>query len=140
MSSLWYDATTEAAVNAVTALLNGSSPFGRIEIYSGTQPALNGSLTGSGQVLLATLAFSATAFAAATAASGTVTATATTITSGTAAATGTAGWFALVTSGGTTVATGTVGTSGADLNLSSLSITSGATVSCSAFAITMTGS
>ena len=134
MSSLWYDATTEAAVNAVTALLNGSSPFGRIEIYSGTQPALNGSLTGSGQVLLATLAFSATAFAAA---SGTVTATATTITSGTAAATGTAGWFALVTSGGTTVATGTVGTSGADLNLSSLSITSGATVSCSAFAITM---
>lgn len=130
MASYWYDATTEAAVNAVTALLNS----GTIKIYSGTQPAVNVAVTGT---LLATMTFGSTAFAASSASSGTVTATANSITSGTAVATNTAGYFALVTSGAAVVATGTVGTSGADLNLSSLSITSGATVSCSSFTITM---
>jgi hypothetical protein len=125
-----YDATVVASVNAVTALLNS----GFIKIYTGAQPALNGAVTGT---LLATLTFSATAFPAATAASGTVTATANAITSGTAGATGTAGYFALVKSDGVTVvATGSVGTSGADLNLNTLTITSGNTVSCSSFLIT----
>jgi hypothetical protein len=129
VSSLWYDATVEASVNAVTALLNS----GTIKIYTGSQPALDGSLTGT---LLATLTFGATAFAASTASTGTVTATANSITSGTAGNTGTAGYFALVTSGSVTVLTGTVGTSGANLNLSTLSIVSGATISCSSFTIT----
>lgn len=125
-----YDATVEASVNAVTALLNS----GFIKIFTGSQPALNGSLTGT---LLATLTFGSTAFAAATASGGTVTAAANAITSGTAGNTGTAGYFALVASNGTTVvATGSVGTSGADLNLNTLSITSGNTVSCSSFVIT----
>jgi hypothetical protein len=136
VSSLWYDATVEAAVNAVAALLNesGGTPAS-LKIYTGTQPALDGSLTGT---LLATLTFasSGNAFASATAASGTVTAAANAITAATAAATGTAGYFALVSQGGSTVLTGTVGTSGADLNLSTLSIVSGATVSCSSFSIT----
>jgi hypothetical protein len=118
---LWYD----AAVNAMAALLNS----GTIKIYSGSQPSEDGSLTGT---LLATLTFGATAFGSSS--SGTATANA--ITSGTAAATGTAGYFALVKSDGTTVVmTGTCGTSGADLNLSTTSIVSGATVSCSAFTI-----
>ena len=125
----WNDATVEAAVNAVTALLNS----GTIQIYTGSQPALDGSLTGT---LLATLTFGATAFGSATASGGTVTATANTITNGTAGNTGTAGYFAVVTSGSATVATGSVGTSGADMNLNSLSISAGATVSCSAFTIT----
>jgi len=129
VSSEWYDATVEAAVNAVAALLNS----GTIKIYTGSQPALDGSLTGT---LLATLTFGSTAFGSSSASAGTVTATANAITSGTAAATGTAGYFALVTSGSAVVATGTVGTSGADLNLNSLSISSGATVSCSSFTIT----
>lgn len=125
-----YDATVIASVNAVTALLNSGS----IKIFTGSQPALNGALTGT---LLATLTFSATAFPAATASGGTVTATANAITSGTAVATGTAGYFALVKSDGVTVvATGSVGTSGADLNLNTLTITSGNTVSCSSFLIT----
>jgi hypothetical protein len=136
MSSYWYDATVEAAVNAVAALLNesGGTPAS-LKIYTGTQPALDGSLTGT---LLATLTFasSGNAFGTSTAASGTVTATANAITSGTAVATGTAGYFALVSESGATILTGTVGTSGADLNLSTLSITSGATVSCSSFTIT----
>jgi hypothetical protein len=126
-----YDASAEAAVNAFTALLN----TGFLVIYTGSQPALNGSLTGT---LLATLDLSATAFAASTAASGTVTATANSITNATAAATGTAGYFALLASNGTTVvATGSVGTSGCDLDLSSTSIVSGATVAVTSFTVTM---
>ncbi len=126
----FYDATVIAAVNAATALLNS----GFINIYNGAQPALNGAVTGT---LLAQLTFSATAFPTSTASGGTVTATANAITSGTAGNTGTAGYFALIKSDTTTVvATGSVGTSGADLNLNSLSITSGATVSCSSFTIT----
>jgi len=125
-----YDATVIASVNAVTALLNS----GFLSIYSGSQPALNGSLTGT---LLAQLSFSATAFPSATASAGTVTATANAISPASAAATGTAGYFALLKSDNTTiVATGGVGTSGSDLNLSTLSIQAGQTVSCSSFLIT----
>lgn len=129
------DAATEAAVNAVTALLDGGS----IVIYTGSQPAgADSTLTGT---LLVTLTLSATAFAAATAAgtagSRVVTAAANTIASGTAVATGTAGYFALLKSDGTTVvAMGSVGISGADMNLSSTSITTGDTVSISAGSIT----
>jgi hypothetical protein len=126
----FYDATVIAAVNAAAALLNS----GFIAVYSGTQPALDGALTGT---QLAEATFSATAFPAATASGGTVTATANAITSGTIAATNTAGYFALLKSDNTTVvATGSVGTSGADLNLSSLSFVSGATFSVSSFTIT----
>jgi len=127
---LFYDATVIAAVNAATALLNS----GFLKIYSGSQPALDGSVTGT---LLATLTFGATAFATASASAGTVTATANSIGSATAAATNTAGYFVLVKSDNSTVvASGSVGTSGADLNMNSTSISSGATVSCSAFTIT----
>lgn len=112
-----YDASVIAAVNAFTALLN----TGFLEIYSGAQPALNGALTGT---KLAKLALSATAFAAAAASAGTVTAVANAITAAAGLATGTAGYFALMASNDTTVVTtGSVGTSAADLILSSLSIT-----------------
>lgn len=127
---LFNDATVIASVNAVTALLNS----GFISIYTGGQPALNGALTGT---LLVQLTFGATAFASATASGGTVTGTANAITNGTAGNTGTAGYFALLKSDNSTVvATGSVGTSGADLNLSTLSIVSGAVVTCSSFTIT----
>ena len=126
----FYDATVEAGVNAVTALLNS----GYLNIYTGGQPALDGGITGT---LLASLTFSATAFGNSTASAGTVTATANAITNGTAGNTGTAGYFALLKSDDSTVvATGSVGTSGADLNLSTLVIVSGAVVSCSSFTIT----
>jgi hypothetical protein len=130
MASLWFDSITEASVNAAAATFNG----GTIKVYAGSPPALNASL--SGQTLLATLTFSATAFGSATATSGTVTATAGSITSGTAAATGTAGFCVLEDSSGNVKVVGTVGTSGANLNLSSLSISSGATVSCSSLTFT----
>lgn len=126
---LFYDSSVEASVNAVTALLNS----GTLQIYTGSQPALDGGLTGT---LLVTLTFGATAFLSATASGGVVTAAANAITSGTAVATGTAGYFALVTSGSSVVMTGTVGTSNADLIGPSTAITSGANVSCSSFQIT----
>ena len=126
----FYDATVIAAVNAAAALLNS----GFVAVYSGSQPALDGSLTGT---QLATATFSATAFPTATASGGTVTATANTITSGTIANTGTAGYMALLKSDGSTVvATGSVGTSGADLNLNTLSFVSGASFAVTAGAIT----
>ncbi len=126
----WSDASVEAAINALTALCNS----GYLVIYSGTQPAEDGSLTGT---LLAKLTFGSTAFATATASGGTVTATANAIGSASALATGTAGYFALLKSDDATIVmTGSVGTTGADLNLSSLSITSGVSVSCSGFTIT----
>lgn len=131
MSSYWWDASVEAALNAICTLLNGGS----LKIYQGTQPSYNGSL--SGGTLLATLTLNATFAGSATASSGTGTAAANSITSGTAGASGTAQYFVLEESGGSVVMDGTCGTSGADLNLSSTSITSGQTVSCSAFSMTM---
>lgn len=129
-SPRFYQATVKAAVDAAAALLNS----GFIKIYTGSQPSVDGAVTGT---LLATMTFSATAFPASSASGGVVTATANAITSGTAGNTGTAGYFALVKSDNSTVvATGSVGTSGADLNLNSTSISSGATVSCSSFTIT----
>jgi hypothetical protein len=113
-----------------TALLN----TGYLRIYDGAQPATADTAVGA-QVLLVTLRFGATAFAASV--NGTATANA--ITSGTAAATSTASWFRLLKSDGTTVVCdGSVGTSSADLVLNTVSIVSGSTVSASAFTITQT--
>jgi hypothetical protein len=130
MASLWYDASANATLNTMAGRLNS----GTIKIYTGTQPAVNVAVTGT---LLATMTFGATAFAGSSASGGTATAAANSITSGTAAATGTAGYCAFVDSSSAVVFTGTVGTSGANLNLNSLSISSGALVSCSAYSITL---
>lgn len=101
----------------------GASGF--LRIYDGTPPA-NADTALSGNTLLAELALSAT-FAPA-ASSGTLTASA--ISDDTSAnATGTASFYRLVTSGGTCVEQGSVGTSGNDLNLNTVSISSGAQVS-----------
>lgn len=128
---LIYDAASQTTVNAFTATLNS----GFLQIFTGAQPSTNGALTGT---LLASLTFSGTAFAGATSSAGTTTAVANAIGNGSASNTGTAGYFALLQSNGTTVvATGSVGTSGADLNLSTLSILVGQTVSCSSFTVTM---
>jgi len=117
-------------LGAIGTLLNS----GFIDIYSGSQPALDGSVTGT---RLVRMTFGATAFAAAADVAGVITMVANAITSDTAAVAGTAGYFALMKSDGTThVATGSVGTSGADLNLNSLTIAGGATVACSSFTIT----
>jgi hypothetical protein len=81
----------------------------------------------SGDVEVATLAFGATAFGAAS--SGTATANA--ITSDTSATGGTVAKFVAKSGAGTTIFQGAVSTSGSDINLSSLAVGVGDTVSIS---------
>lgn len=115
------DITTRAGASAL------------LRIYDGTQAADADTAIGA-QVLLAELTCNAT-FAPA-ASGGVLTLNAITADSS-ANATGTATWFRIVTSGGATiVCDGTVGTSGADLNLTTTSIVSGAAVSVTSFTIT----
>lgn len=101
-----------------------------LRIYDGSRPATGGTAT----TLLAELVCNAT-FAPA-AASGVLTLNA--IASDSSAnATGTASWFRIVQSNGTThVLDGSVGTSGADLNLSSVSIVATGSVAVTSFTIT----
>jgi hypothetical protein len=120
--------------NAALDNVLGNANSGLLRIYDGTQATDADTALGA-QVLLAELTMNATAFAAASGGS----ASANAITSDSSAnATGTATWFRLVKSDGTTVIMdGSVGTSGANLNLNSVSITSGATVSVTSFTVTM---
>lgn len=123
---------------------------GVIRIYSGSQPA--SADTAESGTLLVTITSSSGAFVAGAPSNGLefeaptagVLPKSTTQTwSGTAAATGTAGWGRLYDNAYTTGASSTavrydfsVGTSGADLNLSSTSIVSGATITIDTFTIT----
>jgi hypothetical protein len=131
-SNLKYPTTLRNnQLDEITALAGTSA---LLRIYDGTQPANANTAVGA-QVLLAELVCDATAFAAA-ASSGALTANAIS-NDASANASGTASWFRLVASNGTTVVMdGSVGTTGSDLNLNSVSITSGQTVSVSSFVIT----
>ncbi|WP_020474235.1 hypothetical protein [Zavarzinella formosa] len=123
-------ALRNARGDAITTTAGNS---GFIKLYTGTQTTDANTALGA-QTLLATLTLNAT-FAGSTS-SGVLTLNA--ITSDTnAAATGTATWFRMLKSNGTTVVMdGSVGTSGADLNLNTTSIVSGATVACTSAVFT----
>lgn len=123
------NAAANAAADAVTVLANS----GKLRIYDGTQAATADTAVGA-QVLLAELTLNATAFGAASAGVSTANA----ITSDASAdASGTATWFRVLKSDGTTVLfDGSVGTSGANLNLNSVAISSGAAVSVSSLIYT----
>jgi len=110
-----------AACNAIVDLIDAGTPPGLLNIYTGSAPTnVEDSATGT---LLATLTFSTTAFGAAADATPGAIATAATITGDSSAdATGTAGYFRITNAAGTAIMQGTVGTSGADLNLTSTSI------------------
>jgi hypothetical protein len=129
-------ATQNAACNAVVDLIDGASA-GTIKIYDGTQPA-NANTAVSTQNLLATITLKNPAFGNSSAGVATLDVTGGVSTS--ASATGTATWFRCATSGGNTVFDGSVGTSGADLNLSSTSVVSGTTVSITSGTVTMPAS
>jgi hypothetical protein len=107
-----------------------------INIYDSTVPADADTALGA-QVLLAQLTMNATAFGAAADDTPGAIATAAAITADSSAnATGTATFFRVLTqNAGTTCMQGTVGTSSADLILNTVSITSGSTVSISAFTV-----
>lgn len=134
-SPFYSDTYAKAALDAGVALANS----GKVRVYTGTQPTDANTALGS-QTLLGEFSLASTAFGASTA-SGTApnrsaVATAATIADITAVATGTATWFRMVKSDGTTVLMdGSVGTSGADLNLTDVTITSGETMRVSSFAV-----
>lgn len=123
-------AARNAMLDALTALLNAGGA-GTIEIYDGTKPAGPGTAITS-QTKLVTLTLSSTSFAAASGGS----AAANTIAAGTAVATGTASWARWKSGAGTAVFDCTVGTSGADINLGTTSIASGASVGLSGYTLT----
>lgn len=129
-------AAQNAAADAVVDLVDVGGA-GSLRIYSGTMPT-DANTALSGNTLLANLAMSATAFGAAS--SGV--ATAATITADSSAdATGTATFFRILAGNGTTVVMqGSVGTSGADLNLTTTSIVSGQPVSISSLTYTQQAS
>lgn len=129
-NNLKYAVTLKnAKLDAITTAVGAS---GLLRIYSGTQPT-NPDTALSGNTLLAELACSAT-FAPG-ASSGVLTINAITADSS-ADATATATFGSFLTSGATRKVDFTVGTSGSDLNLNTTSIVSGAQVSVSSFTIT----
>jgi len=106
---------------------------GLLKLYTGTKPA-DADTALSGNTLLATLTLNATAFPASS--GGVLTANA--ITSATAVATGTATFFRIRNAGDSaTLCDGTVGTSGCDMNLNTAAIVTSASVSISAFTLTL---
>ena len=125
----YSQANRHSFLDAITTSIGAS---GFLRIYDQTQPTNVATALGA-QVKLAELALSAT-FAPA-ASGGVLTANAIT-TDASADATGTATWGTLTTSAGTRIVDFSVGTSGADLNLNSVSITVGGSVAVSSFTIT----
>lgn len=128
------NATQQAAGDAVVDSIDAGAGAGTISIYDGTQPA-DANTALSGQTLLAELTFSDPAFGA-TNTSGVATASAITDDSS-ANATGTASWARIEDSDNNTIFDCDVGTSGATINLNTVSIVSGGTVSITSFTITM---
>jgi hypothetical protein len=118
-------------LDEITALIDAGTA-GKLRIYDGARPANADTAVGA-QTLLAELTMNATSFPAAS--SGSMTANAITDDSS-ANATGTASWFRIVDSAGNTVVDGDVGTSGSDLNLNTVSITSGVAVSVTSLVLT----
>lgn len=127
------NSTQQAAGDAVVDLIDGGGAAGTIKIYDGTQPA-DANTAVSTQTLLGTLTFTYPAFGA-TNTSGV--ATASPITDDTSAdATGTATWARVLDSTGATIFDCDVNTAGATINLNSVSITSGGTISITSFTMT----
>jgi hypothetical protein len=123
-------AARNAAGDAITALLNAGGA-GTIDIRTGAQPT--DPATAATGTVLATFTLPATAFAAFTSGTGNLN----TVAAVTASATGTAGWFRMKNNAGTGVIDGTVGTSGAELNLTTTSIQSGGNVSITGGSLSM---
>ncbi len=135
-SPFFADEAARAAVDAVAALANS----GKLRVYTGTQPADANASIGAA-TMLGEFTMAATAFAAATcsgsAPNRVASAVANAIADISAAATGTATWFRLWKSNGTSaICDGSVGTSGCDLNLTDVTITTGETMSVSSFTLT----
>lgn len=127
------DARKNAMLDTFTSGI-GASPLLRIYDATGGTPANANAALGS-QVVLGTLTMAATPFPAAS--GGVITANA--IAQDTAADnTGTAAFYRILNAAGTvTYAQGSVGTSGADLNLNTVSIVAGGPISVTSLTISI---
>ena len=124
-SNLKYSNGTRDAQQ--TGLITYAGSGSIIRLYDGTQPT-NANTAISTQTLIVSLVVSGSF---GTDSNGSITLG--TVTSGTAVASSTATFFRIVKSDGTTVVMdGSVGTSGADMNLNSTTISSGQTVAITA--------
>ena len=125
-------ASWNLALDSALNVLNG----GYLEIYDSTgtgQPATP-DVAVTTQVKLAKLSLNATAFASASGGSKLANA----ITSASAITNGTATWFrAFKSDDSTAVIDGSVGTAGADMNLNTVSIVTGATVAVTSWSVSM---
>ena len=132
-----FRVTDARAADALDNLLTSEASEGILRIYAGSLSA--GEPAAPSGDVLAELTMHATAFGAPAADGANVKTTAGTITADSSAnATGTAGCFVLWDSAGTTpLCAGTVGTSECDMTIDNTSIAAGATVSCSAFTISL---
>ncbi len=120
--------------NAMLDNLAAACNSGYIDIYSGTRPT-DADTSLSGNTLLASLSFSATAFPAA---SGGVLTANSINQDATADATGTATFARIFASNHTTaLADVSVGTSGAEINLNTVSIVQNATVSITSMTVSL---
>lgn len=129
MAIAYVTALRNTRMDAVDDACNAGAGAALIRIYDGTRPATGGTAT----TLLAELTASDPMFGAS--ASGVLTASAITQ-DASANATGTATWFRVVDSSANAVMDGNCGTSGSDLNLTTVSIVSTQPVSISSFVLT----
>lgn len=123
MALILSDDLATALADAVTAAVDGGAAAGYINVYSGTLPV---DLDPTGDTLLAEFPLVDPASAAAVA--GVATWDFAPDISDTVLATATAGYFLVFDSDDAAVFGGTVGTSGADMNFSSVSWVTGGTV------------
>ena len=131
------NAAAIAACNAIVDLLDAGAGAATVKIYDGSQPADPDTAVGA-QTLLAELTCSDPAFGNAADAAPGGRATAAAVTSDASAnATGTAAWFRAADSNGVAIIDGSVGTSGADMNLDSVSIVAGVEVAVTSWTVTM---
>lgn len=129
------NAMCDAAVDSIDA----GSGAGKLRIYSGTRPAGPGTAPSGGNTLLAEFTLSDPAFGAASSGAAALDTTPD-VQDTSADATGTAAWARFVDSDGNGKIDCSVGTSGADINLNTTSIVSGAVVTITSGTITMPAS
>ena len=126
MTARISDAAQNAAVNAVTALIDAGASAGTLKIYTGSAPGdADTAPTGT---LLVTVTLNDPAYAAAS--GGVAALDVTPALSGGAVATATAGYFLIEDSNGVNIMTGSITATGGggDLELTDITLTSGQTV------------
>ncbi len=115
-------------LDELTAGIDQDVGAGNLLILDSTRPATGGAKTTQLAILALTDPFAAAASAGVL--------TADTINDDTSTVAGTATWFRLEDNSGDAIIDGDVGTSGSDLNLNSVAISAGGTVSVTSFVVT----